>query len=224
MFHTPATTGTVLSPDRYMMDNINSQPFTHHGNKSGSGAISFQDQQGKDIAIITMTRRRDGLWFTENSVLLPPKPTIHNARVTTNICTFIGSDQSPPPLIYSHHISKMKLMTPLSTALKQLELWHQQMGHPSLRRTRCVIDGIPYLPEAESIFSCPFCDKAKLRKHHDSGPSTGETFLSGTSFHMDISNPPWPSGPTTQFHFLPTKSKHCPQPQKHLCPGRIAVQ
>ena len=63
------------------------------------------------------------------------------------------------------------------------------MGHPLLCTLRCtqrVIDGIPYLPDAEATFLCPFCDKAKLCKHHDSGPSTWETFLPGTLFHMDI--------------------------------------
>ena len=192
MLHTPGTTGTILSPDRYMMDNIDVYSFHHHGNKSGSGAISFQNRKGKDVATITMNRRRDGLWFTENYVLIPPKPSIHNARSTTPICSFIGDDTNPPPPLYRQHISKMNTTTPqapLFTALKHLELWHQRMGHSSLRtlrHTQRVIDGISYLPEVEAIFSCPFCDKAKLRKHHGSAPSTRETFLPGTSFHMDI--------------------------------------
>ena len=36
MIHTPGTTGTILSPDRYMMDNNNIQSFTNHDNKSGN--------------------------------------------------------------------------------------------------------------------------------------------------------------------------------------------
>ena len=168
MLHTPGTTGTILSPDRYMMDNTNVQSFTHHGNRSGHGTISFQDPRGKDIATIAMTRRRDGLWFTENSVLIPPQPNIQKAHINPSMCSFIGSDPSPPPHLYIPRISKMTNGTtqaPLSTAIKQLELWHQRMSHPSLRTLRCtqrVIDGIPYLPELEACFSCPFCDKAKL--------------------------------------------------------------
>jgi hypothetical protein len=137
-----------------------------------------------------MTRQKDGLWFTDNYVMIPPKPSIHNAHINHPTCSFIGSDACPPPpLNHLNKIHRKITQAPLSIALKQLELWHQRMGHPSLHTLRCtqqVIDGIPYLPEVKAIFSCPFCDKAKLRKHHGSGPSTRETFLPGTSFHMDI--------------------------------------
>ena len=107
-----------------------------------------------------MTRRQDGLWFTENYVLIPPRPSIHNACITPPICSFIGPKTSPPPPLHSHRISKMNItapQAPLSTALKQLELWNQQMGHPSLRtlrHTQRVIEGIPHLPDVEAIFSC----------------------------------------------------------------------
>ena len=61
MLHTPGSTGTILSPDRYMMDNAGVQSFTHYGNKGGTGTISFQDNVGKNIATIAMSRRRDHL-------------------------------------------------------------------------------------------------------------------------------------------------------------------
>jgi transposase InsO family protein len=165
-----------------MMDNTSVQSFTHHGNKSGTGTISFQDTKGHNIATITMSRRRDGLWFTDNAVLIPPNLKINKVQIKQPICPEIGSDIQPI-------LHQLAAPTHFSTAMKNLELWHQRMGHPSnrtLRRTQRVIDGIPRLPDAEAIFSCPFCDKAKLRKHHGKGPSTRETFLPGTSFHMDI--------------------------------------
>jgi hypothetical protein len=72
MLHTPNSTGTILSPDKYMMDNPAVHTFKHQGNKNGTGSINFADQTGKIIAAITMKRQHDGLWYTTNPVLLPP--------------------------------------------------------------------------------------------------------------------------------------------------------
>ena len=195
------------------MDNADVQSFTHHGNKSGTGTISFQDTSGQNIATIAMSRRRDGLWFTANAVLIPPSPTITKVKITHHICPVVGSDIQPI-------LHQLAAPTHYSTAMKNLELWHQRMGHPSLRtlrRTQQVIDGIPRLPDAEAIFSCPFCDKAKLRKHHGKGPSTRETFLPGTSFHMDIG---FIRGPKNQKKKLSAKAL---SPKKPLSPVTMAT-
>jgi hypothetical protein len=123
MLHTPSSTGTILSPDRYMMDNANVQSFTHHGKKSGTGIISFQNLQGNDIATISMNRRRDGLWFTDNYVLIPTKPAIHTASPEYNICPPIGPTSTPPPPIPSQLHTRVRVnlaATNISASLKQL--------------------------------------------------------------------------------------------------------
>jgi hypothetical protein len=80
--------------------------------------------------------------------------------------------------------------TPLSKAIQHLELWHQRLGHTAprtMKRTQQVVDGIPHLPDANPLFCCPFCNKAKMRKSHGGKRSTREAFVPGTSlFHMDL--------------------------------------
>jgi hypothetical protein len=227
MLHTPKSTGTILSPDRYMMDNPEVQSFHHQGDRNNTGTISFQDTTGNKLTEINMTRRKDGLWFTTNSILAPPsrssiaagpqtpsKVTPHISRMSTSLyCSVIDPTAPPPPDMAIHfaqaaaqaaatikthqappprtYIGQQTTWTSqLSKALQKLELWHQRMGHPAprtLRNTQKVVDGIPPLPDASSIFCCPFCDKAKMGKsHHGKGQSTREAFLPGTAFHMDL--------------------------------------
>ncbi len=72
MLHTPQSTGTILSPDKYMMDNKEVQTFNHIGNKNGTGSINFENTEGTTIAAIDMARHQDGLWYTTNPVLMLP--------------------------------------------------------------------------------------------------------------------------------------------------------
>jgi hypothetical protein len=79
--------------------------------------------------------------------------------------------------------------TPLSKAIQHIKLWHQRLGHVAprtMKRTQQVVDGIPQLPDANPLFCCPFCDKAKMRKSHGGKRSTRKAFIPGTSFHMDL--------------------------------------
>lgn len=123
-----------------------------------------------------MRRRKDRIWFTTNPILLsdaqqpelnnetPSQPSINSARTAT-------------------------WTTPLSKALQQLKLWHQQLGNAAprtLKYTQQVVDGIPNLPDACPLFCCPFCNKAKLRKNHGGKKSTKEAFIPGTAFDMNL--------------------------------------
>ena len=78
MLHTPNSTGTILSPDKYMMDNSAVHTFKHEGNKNSTDSINFENQHGTTIAAIDMKRNSDGLWYTTNPVLLPPLQTTNN--------------------------------------------------------------------------------------------------------------------------------------------------
>ena len=61
MLHTPELTGTILSPDKYMMDNSAIQTFSHVGNKNGTSSITFENKNGQVIASIEMARHQGGL-------------------------------------------------------------------------------------------------------------------------------------------------------------------
>ncbi len=74
MLHTPGSTGTILSPDRYMKDTPDVHEFRHNGSMDSKGKISFHDIHGTTLSEIDMQRRRDGLWSTTNPVLKPPMP------------------------------------------------------------------------------------------------------------------------------------------------------
>ena len=70
--YTPNSTGTIFSPDRYMMDNVRVAQFNHSGKRNGQGSITFTDSQECLIAELAMTRSRDGLWFIDAEILYPP--------------------------------------------------------------------------------------------------------------------------------------------------------
>jgi hypothetical protein len=51
--------------------------------------------------------------------------------------------------------------------MKELELWHQRMGHcltRTLNETRKCVEGIPDLPTNNPFFKCPFCERGKMVK------------------------------------------------------------
>jgi hypothetical protein len=70
--YTPTSTGTIISPDRYMMDNIQVHEFQQTGKRDGKGYIQFTDTNGHLLSQLDMKRSRDGLWYVENPLLLPP--------------------------------------------------------------------------------------------------------------------------------------------------------
>jgi histone deacetylase 1/2 len=179
-----------------MMDNPEIQTFNHVGNKNGTGSINFENANGNTVAAIDMSRHSDGLWYTTNPVLMPPPHCTHeDTRTTTSI------DQPSISKTATVHLPDLPSIdetlptddtqptVKVTKSLEQLELWHQRMGHPApraLQQTQRVVEGIPNLPNNNSIFSCPFCDKAKLRKSNRNKNSLREVFIPGTSFHMDL--------------------------------------
>ena len=81
--HTLTTTGTVLSPDRIMMDS-SAQSFCQYGHRDGTGTLVWCDSVERILFSINMTCRNSDLWYTTNQVLMPPDDSI----VTINqVCT-----------------------------------------------------------------------------------------------------------------------------------------
>ena len=77
----------------------------------------------------------------------------------------------------------------LTKGIRQLEIWHQKMGHPAptvLQRTQKCVKGIPKIPDAAPIFHCRFCDQAKQHKVARGKPESNDAYLPGTMFHMDL--------------------------------------
>ena len=77
----------------------------------------------------------------------------------------------------------------LTKGIRQLEIWHQKMGHPApsvLQRTQKCVEGIPKIPDAALIFHCRFCDQAKQHKAARGKSESNNAYLPGTMFHMDL--------------------------------------
>jgi hypothetical protein len=206
--YTPNSTGTIISPDRYMMVNGHIHEFLQSGPRNGKGHLQFINSDGKAVAKVKMKRQCNGLWYTDSPVLMPP-PTLTNKLSVTD--ANLGSTpivhkvnkldmshqtrQHPPksedtmPTNTTTAVRTTTWTAQASQALKQLELWHQRMGHPApctLQRTAQVVEGLPKIPSNFSHFHCPYCDIAKLAKTSGNPTSERETFIPGTAFHMDL--------------------------------------
>ena len=144
----PTSSGTVISPDKFVTDNPDLyDEFAHIGRpKKNEGCLIFQGS--KTRATLRLVRN-NGLYYISNPILLPPQIPQWQLNTVT------AGEQN------------LQQETQMSTKLKNLEIWHQRMGHPSneaLLQTQKSVEGIPALPTATPLFSCPFCDKAKMHK------------------------------------------------------------
>jgi hypothetical protein len=165
--HTPNSTGTIISPDRYMMDNGHIHVFLQSGSRDGKGHLQFINSDGKTVAKVKMKRQRGGLWYTESPLLLSP-PTL------TNKSSLTDANLESTPIVHkvnkldtSHqtrqHSPKSEDTMPTNTttsvrtttwtaqasqALKQLELWHQRImsffldRSPALEERKTVMTGL----------------------------------------------------------------------------------
>jgi hypothetical protein len=73
--------------------------------------------------------------------------------------------------------------------MKELELWHQRMGHCSTRtlnETRKCVEGIPDLPTNTPFFKCPFCERGKMVKKGGNKTTDKDNFILGHLYHMDL--------------------------------------
>lgn len=196
----PTATGTILSPHRIMMDKNGIEEFNHRGMKNGSGKIEFRDKEGRYIAGITMTSKRDGIYMASNQILIPKENSTCGMAIETEEDELrlhhhkMSEDTTPPPLTEEWNINQATAPTisdakRLSQNLYNMELWHQRMGHVgwrTLQKTREMVDGIPTLPLQDSGFHCPYCDASKQTKKSGNKTAKRETFEPGTAFHMDL--------------------------------------
>ena len=84
----------------------------------------------------------------------------------------------------------------LTQKMKDLELWHRQMGHTStqtITETRKCTKGILKLPTNTPFFKCPFYEKAKMMKQSSNKSKDENVFIPGQVHHMDLA---FVSGPS----------------------------
>jgi hypothetical protein len=69
--------------------------------------------------------------------------------------------------------------------MKELELWHQRMGHCSTRtlnETRKCVEGIPDLPTNNPFFKCPFCERGNMVKKGGNKLTDKDNFIPGQAY------------------------------------------
>jgi hypothetical protein len=121
-----------------------------------------------------------------NDQELPPVPQVYTAVTTAPNYSPDVTPTAATPRSTSHSTGRTANLT---KSIRQLEIWHQRMGHPSpqvLQRTQKVVEGIPHLPNASPIFHCRFCNKAKQHKAARGKAEHNNVYLPGTMFHMDL--------------------------------------
>jgi hypothetical protein len=80
--HTPMSTGTIISPDRYTTDNrAQLKKWIQEGEPAtGKGLMTYIDKNNTAISKVNMRCSRDGLWYVNNPILLPPGTETRNER------------------------------------------------------------------------------------------------------------------------------------------------
>ena len=122
---------------------------------------------------------------------LPPEPGSTQPKATDPQHTTTEELPTSPVHPERHYpqLSTMNWTSKLTQGIRQLEIWHQRMGHPSptvLQRTQRAVEGIPKLPNAAPIFKCRFYDQAKQHKSARGKAEHNDAYLPGTMFHMDL--------------------------------------
>ena len=127
-----------------------------------------------------------------NSKIVPPEPPAPSPPpdVTETPDTTTGNPTTATTVANGPiNLRNTSWTSGLTKGIRQLEIWHQKMGHPAptvLQRTQKCVEGIPKLPDAAPIFHCRFCDQAKQHKAARGKPERNDAYLPGTMFHMDL--------------------------------------
>jgi hypothetical protein len=77
--HTPLSSGTIISPDRYATDNQHGlKKWIQEGEPAtGKGMMTYLDHQNTPISQVNMRRSRYGLWYVNNPILIPNNEQDH---------------------------------------------------------------------------------------------------------------------------------------------------
>jgi hypothetical protein len=175
-------------------------------NKHIIRAVNRRSDRIRDIIM----ERNDNNQSSEDRVVI-------NQQQNESWATDIGSHHFDAMSKEAHPIFtdvKLKTMdTPqqvYTQKMKELELWHQRMGHCSTRtlneRRKCV-EGTPDLPTNNPFFKWPFCKRGKMVKKGGNKTIDKDSFIPGQAYHMDLA---FVSGPSNLD--LETGSNIAPSP------------
>jgi hypothetical protein len=114
-----------------------------------------------------LTERNDNIQSMEDRVVIDQQ---QNESWATDIGShhFKAMSEEAHPIFKDVKLKTMETEQQVYTKkMKELELWHQRMGHCSTRtlnETRKCVEGIPDLPTNNPFFKCPFCKRGKMVK------------------------------------------------------------
>ena len=191
-YYTPEIPATIISPDAIgkALDCVGYQTYSDfQGDRS---TLNLMDCSALNGDLVIGLQRIRGLLFTEP--LLAPTEKERSSQATTyspkcedgRCCSLKTCDDC-------HHPWRSTVIHPLEsvycsehinalTREQQRTLWHMRLGHINHKRVSQAhkyADGIPKLPDKDSLHSCSFCDRAKLHKaarvkHDDLNPADVE--------------------------------------------------
>jgi hypothetical protein len=157
--------------------------------------------------IRAVNRRSDRIWDIQmeqnDNIQLMEDRVVIDQQQNESWATGIGSHHFDAMSEGAHPgFSDVKLKTmdtpqqEYTQNMKELELWHQRMGHCSTRtlnETRKCVEGIPDLPTNNPFFKCPFCERGKMVKKGGNKTVDIDSFIPGQAYHMDLA---FVSGPS----------------------------
>ena len=162
-YYTPEIPATIVSPDAFGKDMGCRGYQTYSDFVDGTATLDLIDCGTSESTVSFDLQLLRGLLFTDS--LVAPTPEQH-VSVLPPISADVLAD--PPTL--------RGLTTDLPvralTRDQQRALWHMRLGHVNERTISDLhhyVDGVPSLPRAHVLDSCPICKRTKLHKANRGG-------------------------------------------------------
>ncbi len=158
-FYTPEIPATILSPHA-MCKRLCCKGYETYSNIVGNSAtMRLVDCARCESSVDFKLRLIKGLLYTDSLII--PTAIEHAASA-------LPEDSPCPPRapVVDHPVSA-DLDVRALTREQTRALWHQRLGHTNERATADLhktADGIPSLPRADVLDSCPICARSKLHK------------------------------------------------------------
>jgi hypothetical protein len=149
-----------------------------------------------DRTLGLLTEQNDNIPSMEDRVVIDQQ---QNESWATDIGShhFDAMSEEAHPIFKDVKLTTMETEQQVTQKMKELELWHQRMGHCSTRtlnETRKCVEAIPALPTNNPFFKCPFCNsRGKMVKKGGYKTTDKDSFIPGQAYHMNLA---FVSGPS----------------------------
>ncbi len=163
-YYTPEIPATILSPNA-MGEEMGCQGYqTYSDFRKGFATLDLTDCKSESSPVHFELRLIRGLLFTDH--LIAPTQAEHLSATLPDGTPSItdATDVSGIPCDGSCHTFRD---VNALTREQQRSLWHMRLGHINERLVSDLhkyADGVPSLPRADVLHSCPMCARAKLHK------------------------------------------------------------